>query len=84
MAMSPKDVVDICMPRRDKGDRLIGLPIIELEFEKDTLDPHIIIGGVNISSRQRGKPERENRRSKNWQKHPETRNRSGNRKRESS
>ena len=28
-------------------------PIIELEFEKDTLNPHIIIGGENIQLRIR-------------------------------
>ena len=36
------------MPRRDNENRLMGPPIIELEFEKDTLDSHIIIGGENI------------------------------------
>ena len=41
--MCPEDVTDICMPRRDNENRLMGPPIIELEFEKDTLDPHIII-----------------------------------------
>ena len=29
--------------------RLRGHPIIKLEFEKDTLDPHIIIGGESIN-----------------------------------
>ena len=33
------------MPRRDDDNRLMGPPIIELEFEKDILDPHEIIGG---------------------------------------
>ena len=28
-------------------------PIIELEFEKDTLNPHIIIGGENIQLRMK-------------------------------
>ena len=47
LEMRPKDVTDICMPRRDDKNRLMGLPIIELECEKDNLDPHIIIGGEN-------------------------------------
>ena len=34
-------------------DRLLGLPIIELEFEKDTLDPHIIIGRECIQLRMK-------------------------------
>ena len=44
MEMCPKDVVGIRVPWRDDTDRLMGLPIIEIEFEKDTLDSHIIIG----------------------------------------
>ena len=44
MAMCQKDVVDICVPRKGDGNRLMGSPIIKLEFEKDTLNPHIIIG----------------------------------------
>ena len=43
--MCPKDVVDICVPRRDDHNRLKGPPIIELELNKETLDLHIIIGG---------------------------------------
>ena len=43
MKMFPKDVVEIPVPRRDDDNRLMGPPIIELEFEKDTLHPHIII-----------------------------------------
>ena len=43
MAMCPKDVVEIPVPRRDDGDRPMELLIIKLEFEKDTLDPHITI-----------------------------------------
>ena len=39
MAMCPKDVTDICMSRRDNENRLMGPPIIELEFEKAILDP---------------------------------------------
>ena len=35
--MCPKDVVDIHVPRRDEGYRLMGPSIMELEFEKDTL-----------------------------------------------
>ena len=34
--MCLNDVVDICVPRRDCKDRLIGSPINKLEFEKDT------------------------------------------------
>ena len=51
MAMCPKDDIDIRVPRRDDDNRLVGLPIIKLEFEKDTLDPHIIIGGEYIQLR---------------------------------
>ena len=36
------------MPRRNHENRLMGTPIIELEFEKDVLDQRIIIGGENI------------------------------------
>ena len=46
--MCPKDATDICMLRRDKENRFVRPPIIELEFEKDILDPHIIIRGENI------------------------------------
>ena len=46
--MCPKDVVDIRMPRRDDDNRLMSPLIIELEFEKDILDLHIIIGGESI------------------------------------
>ena len=45
--MLPKDVVDILVPRRD-DNRLLGPPIIELEFEREIMDPHIIIGGESI------------------------------------
>ena len=48
MEMCPKNVVNICMIRRDNDNRLIGPPIIELEFKKDILEPHIINGGKNI------------------------------------
>ena len=43
--MCSKDVVDIHMPRKDNDYRLMGPLIIELEFEKHILEPHIIIGG---------------------------------------
>ena len=46
--MCPKDVTDIRMPKRDVENRFMGPPIIELEFKKDILDPHIIIRGENI------------------------------------
>ena len=45
--MYPKDVVDIRLPRRDNDNRLMGPQIIELEFEKDILELHIIIGAFN-------------------------------------
>ena len=51
LEMCPKDVMDICMSRRDDDNRLVGPPIIELVFEKNILDPHIIIGGENIQLR---------------------------------
>ena len=44
MEMCSKDVVDICMPRRDDDNWLLGQPIIELEFEKDILEPPITQG----------------------------------------
>ena len=43
MAICPKDVVNIRVLRRDDSYKILGPPIIKLEFEKDTLDPHIII-----------------------------------------
>ena len=39
----------ICVPRRDDD----GSPITELEIEKDTLDPHIIIEGESIQLRMK-------------------------------
>ena len=48
MEMYPKNVLDIHVPRRDNHNRHMGPPIIKLEFEKDTLDPHVIIGGESI------------------------------------
>ena len=50
--MSPKDVMDIRMPRSDYDNILVGPSIIELEFEKDILDSHIIIG-ENIQLRMK-------------------------------
>ena len=41
------------MSRMYDHNRLIGLPILELEFEKDVLDPNIIIGGENILLRKK-------------------------------
>ena len=46
--MCPKYVVDIHILRRNDNSRLMGPPIIELEYEQDILDPHIIIGGESI------------------------------------
>ena len=52
LKICPKNVTDICMPKRDYDNRLMGPTIIiEVEFEKDILDPHIIIGGENIELR---------------------------------
>ena len=48
LEMCSKDVTDIRIPRRDNKNKFIGSPIIELEFEKDTLHPKIIIGGENF------------------------------------
>ena len=42
--MCPKDLTDILMPRRDHENRLMGLLIIELDFEDDPLSLYIIIG----------------------------------------
>ena len=41
--MCPKDVVDICMLDGMTTTGLLSPPIIELELQKHTLDPHIII-----------------------------------------
>ena len=41
------------MPRRDDDNRLMRPPIIELEFEKDILDPQIIIEGEKIQLRMK-------------------------------
>ena len=46
--MFPKDEVDIRISRRDDDNRLMASPIIELVFEKNTLDLHIKIGGENV------------------------------------
>ena len=53
LEMCPKDITNIRMPRRDDDNMLMGPPIIELEFEKDTLDLHIIIGEENITNEER-------------------------------
>ena len=53
MEMCPTDVVAILMPKRDNDNRLIDSPIIELNFEKDILDPYIIIGGESIQLRMK-------------------------------
>ena len=42
--MCPKDVMEIRMPRRDDDNRLTEPSIIRLEFEKNILDLHIILG----------------------------------------
>ena len=36
------------MTRRDDDNKIIDPPIIEREFKKDILDPHIIIGRESI------------------------------------
>ena len=41
--------MDIRVLRRDDNNKLLGPPIIEIEFEKNTLDPYIIIGGESIN-----------------------------------
>ena len=53
MEMYPKDVVDICIPKMDDDKRLMGSPIIGPKFEKNILDPHIIIGGEIIKLRMK-------------------------------
>ena len=53
LEMDSKGVMDICMPRRGDDNRLVGLPIIELQFEKDILDLHVIIGGENVQLRMK-------------------------------
>ena len=53
--MWPKGVVDIRVPRRDDGDRFVGPPMIKLEFDKYTLDEHIIIGRESIQLRMKRK-----------------------------
>ena len=57
MEICPKDEVDICISRRDDANRLMGPPIIEVEFENNILDPQIIIGEGNIQLKmKKGKP----------------------------
>ena len=41
------------MSSRDDDNRLMGPPIIDLEFKKDVLDPHKIIGGEKIQLRMK-------------------------------
>ena len=53
--MCPRHVVDNHVPRKDDGSKLMGPPIIELEFQKDTLYPHIIIGGECIQLKMKRK-----------------------------
>ena len=48
MKMCHKDIVNIHVPKREENNRFMGLPIIELEFDKDILDLHIIIGEESI------------------------------------
>ena len=48
MEMCPKKVVGIFVPSRDDDNRLMEPQIIKLEFEKEILDPNIIIGEENI------------------------------------
>ena len=52
MEMFPKNVVDIRMLSKD-DDKLMGLPIMALEFEKDILKSHIIIRGESIQLRMK-------------------------------
>ena len=42
MALCTRDVVDIHVPSKDDDNRLMGPPIIKLEFEKDTMI-HILL-----------------------------------------
>ena len=44
LEMCPKDVTDIPIPRRDNNNSFMRPLIIELVFEKDILEAHIIIG----------------------------------------
>ena len=53
MEKCPKDIMDFHMPRRDNENRRKGSLIIELEFEKVTLDPYIIIVGEKIQLRMK-------------------------------
>ena len=48
-----RDLMDIRVPRWNDENRLMGLPIIKLEFEKDTLESHIIIGKECIELRNK-------------------------------
>ena len=53
LEMCPEDVIDIHVPRRDDNSRLTEPPIIELEFDRDTLDPHIVIRRENFQLRMK-------------------------------
>ena len=53
MKMCPKAVVDIHITKRNDDNMLMDPQIIELEFEKDILDPHMIIGGESIQLRMK-------------------------------
>ena len=48
MEMCPKDVIDIHVSRRNDNSRLMEPLIIELEFDRDTLDPNIVIRRENF------------------------------------
>ena len=50
-----KDVVDIRVHRRNDDNRLMMPPIIKIEFEKGTLEPHIIIGRESIQLQMKKK-----------------------------
>ena len=51
--MCLEDVIDIHVPKRDDNSRLMGPPIIKLEFDRDTLDPRIVIRRVNFQLRMK-------------------------------
>ena len=53
LEMYPEDVIGIYVPRRDDKSRLTGPLIIELEFDRDTLDPHIVNGRENFQLRMK-------------------------------
>ena len=53
MELCLKEVMDIRVTKRDDDNRFMGTPNIELEFDKDTLDPRIIVGGESIQLRRK-------------------------------